>query len=547
MTTALRAMRTADSGGVRLAAVSLCLLLALAAVAGQLLRLALSARGDIRTSMAEPVARTFARPDITDRHGRLIATDISAPSLYSDPAVILDVDEAVEKLLATLPGLDEPELRRTLRDRSRRFAWIRRGLTPIEAQRVHELGLPGLSFRREPKRVYPSGPLAGHVVGSVNIDNRGLGGIERFIDEQQGLDLVSGAVVSRLKPVRLSIDLGVQHAVADELEAAISRYQAQAAAAVVMDADTGEIISAVSLPSVDPGRPTDLLDSRRTDRLQGGVYELGSIFKALTIAMALEDGTATLDKLYDVTAPLEIGRHKITDLHPSRRPLSVRDIFIHSSNVGAGMLALEGGSDRQQVFLSELGLLHPMRTQAGPVAAPLKPQRWDRIETVTISYGHGLAVAPVQFVAAAASLLNGGFRVTPTLLAHQDPLPERPRIVSAATSAALRELMRLNVTSAHGTGRRAEVPGYRVGGKTGTAEMPGVGGYQAKSVIASFFAAVPMEQPRYVMLVSLFEPHGTPETRGQITAGVNAAPVTGRIIQRIGPILGLLPRRLDAR
>lgn len=530
----------------RLALVALGLLLILGAIAVQLTRLALAGRTEGRSSMAEPIARTYARPDIVDRNGRILATDVGAPSLYADPALILDLDEMIEKLVQTLPGLSEPDLRRTLGDRSRRFAWVRRGLAPVEAQRVHELGLPGLGFRREPKRVYPSGNLAGHIIGYVNFDNRGVGGLERHIDEQQGLDAVAGAAASRLKPVRLALDLGVQHAVADELAAAMTRYQAKGAAGLVMDAHTGEIVAAVSLPAIDPARPGEALDPTRPDRLQGGVYELGSIFKALTIAMAIEDGYATLDKIYDVTAPLEIGRHKITDLHPQRRPLSVRDIFLHSSNVGAGMLALEAGTARQRDFLATLGQIDAMRTEAGPIAPPIKPQRWDRIETVTISYGHGFAVAPIQFTAAAATLVNGGFKVVPTFIAAQTEAVQRQRLIAAETSAAMRQLMRLNVTAPHGTGRRAEVAAYRPGGKTGTAEMPGPGGYLAKSVISSFVAAMPMDAPRYVMLVSLFEPQGTPETRGQITAGINAAPTTGRIIQRIGPILGLLPRHLDA-
>lgn len=535
-----------DSPRARLALVTLAMMLMLGAIAGQLIRLAMTGRSDIRTSMAEPIAKTFARPDIVDRHGRIIATDVAAPSLYADPALILDLDEVVEKLARTLPGLSEAELRKALADRSRRFAWIRRGLAPVEAQRVHELGLPGLGFRTEPKRVYPGGTLVGHTVGYVNFDNRGVGGFERYIDEQQGLDMVAAAATSRLKPVRLSLDLGVQHAVADELAAAMTRYQAKAAAGLVMDAETGEIVAAVSLPAIDPSKPAEALDPAKTDRLHAGVYELGSIFKMLTVAMALEDGVATLDKVYDITQPLEIGRYKISDLHPQRRPLTVRDIFLHSSNVGAAMLALESGTPRQQAFLAQLGQLEAMKTEAGAVTPPLKPKRWDRIETVTISYGHGLAVAPIQFTAAAATLVNGGFKITPTFIARDGAAAPRQRLLKSETSAAIREIMRLNVTAPHGTGRRADVIGYRPGGKTGTAEMAGQGGYQAKSVISSFVAAMPMDAPRYVMLVSLFEPHGTPETRGQITAGVNAAPTTGRIIQRAGPILGVLPRRLDA-
>lgn len=511
----------------------------------QILRLAVvEPRADgAHVHSAEPAARSHARPDIVDTRGQIVATDVAAPSLYADPALLLDLDEVIEKLLVTLPGLDETELRKSLSDRARRFAWIRRGLAPIEAQRVHDLGLPGLAFRREPKRVYPAGNAVGHLLGQVSVDNRGIAGLERYIDETVGTDQVSGASPSRFAAVRLSLDLGVQHTVADELRQAMSRYLASGAAGLVMDISTGEIVAAVSLPSIDPNRPMEALDPSRADKLQGGVFELGSIFKAFTVAMALDEGTATLDKAYDTTRPIEIGRYTITDLHPSARPLSVRDIFIRSSNVGAGLLALESGADRQLVFLARLGLTESMRTEAGPVSPPLLPKRWDRIETVTIAYGHGLAVAPLQFAAAAASLLNGGRRVKPTLLAGAKPSGEQ--ILKPSTSSALRELMRFNVTSASGTGRRAEAHGYEVGGKTGTAEMPGKKGYQKGAVIASFLAAFPMDAPRYLTIVSLFEPQPVAETQGATTAGVNAAPLSGRIIARIAPVLGVLPRRLE--
>ena len=534
----------------RLVAVALAVGLLFASIGGQMLRLAFAGRADMRLQSAEPIARVHARPDIVDRRGRIIATDIEASSLYADPALLLDLDDVVEKLVATLQGLDAGDLRRALSDRTRRFAWIRRGLVPLDAQRVHELGLPGLAFRREPKRVYPSGALTGHIVGHVNIDNRGQAGIERHIDETLGVEAVLGMAPSRHKTVRLSLDLGVQHSVGEELRLAMARYSAKAATGLVLDIRSGEVLAAVSLPAIDPNRPGEVLDPARPDRVQGGVFELGSIFKMLTIGMALETGRATLDTTYDVTQPIEIGRFSIKDLHPAGAPLSLRDIFLHSSNVGAGLMALDAGAERQRAFLADLGLTGAIRTEAGPVAAPLVPHRWDRTETVTIAYGHGLAVAPMQFAAAAAALLNGGRRTRPTFLAVEAPdnraQPASEQVVSAATSAAIREIMRLNVTAPIGTGRRADVDGYRVGGKTGTAEMPGERGYQRRSVIASFVAALPMDEPRYLTLVSLFEPQPNAETRGAITAAVNAAPVTGRIITRIAPILGILPRRLDA-
>src|SRR5215468_11995532 len=523
------------------------LLLAFMLIAGQLVRLALKAPPDVKLSLAEPMAKSWSRPDIIDRHGRLLATDVGTHSLYVDPQLVQDVDEAIEKLTAALPGLDAAELRKTLSDKSRRFAWVTRGLTPRQAQQVHALGLPGLALRTEPKRVYPLGRLTGHVLGTVNTDNRGVAGIERMLDDTNLAEAVQGPARATAEPVRLSLDLGVQHALTEELKQACVRYAAAAAAGVVLDAGSGEILGAASLPEADPARPMDWLDGQRADKLAGGTFELGSIFKMFTLAMALEAGIADLDRVYDVREPLAAGPYVIKDPYPQGRPLTVREIFLHSSNVGAGMLALQAGVDRQQAFLERMGLMKPARTEAGPMAAPQLPKHWGRIETITVGYGHGLAVAPLQFAGAVAALVNGGVKVTPTLLAGSQTAARPERVISVATSAKLREVMRLNVTNAQGTGRHADADGYRVGGKTGTAEMPGRGGYREKSVIASFAGAFPMDAPKYVVLVLLFEPQTGEGRPNHITAGVNAAPTTARIVARIAPLLGVLPRRVDAR
>ncbi|HEX5998945.1 MAG TPA: penicillin-binding protein 2 [Hyphomicrobiaceae bacterium] len=533
----------------RRALLALVVLLAcFAAIAVQLLRLGLKGGlTRLRMTVAEVPTSGWARPDIVDRHGRLLASDRRVQSLFADPAILLDLDEAVEKVTSVLPNLDSAELRKALADRSRRFVWVARGLSPEDARRIHELGLPGLGFRTELRRTYPLGSLAGHVLGAVNVDNRGLAGIERMLDESGAVDPARGGERSLRPPVPLALDIGVQHGVREELKRALQQYGAKAAAALVMDVRTGEIVAAVSLPELDPNRPTELLDATLADRLLAGSFELGSVYKIITIALALECGIADLDTVLDVREPLTVGPHVIRDHYPQGRPLTVREVFLYSSNVGAGMLALRAGAERQRAFLAKLGLLEGMRTETGAVAPPQLPASWGRAETITIAYGHGLAVAPLQFAAAAAAIVNGGERVMPTFLlpTKASRKPARTRVVSAATSASLRELMRLGVTHKAGTGRRAEVEGYGVGGKTGTAEMPGRGGYREKSVIASFMAAFPMEAPRYVTLTMLFEPQGTKETRGRITAGVNAAPVTGRIVERIAPMLGVLPRLVE--
>jgi cell division protein FtsI (penicillin-binding protein 3) len=527
----------------RMVAVVLVLISLFTAVAAQLVRLSLKNLNAPRSAMSEPITRTYARPDIVDRHGRLLATDLEAPSLYADPALILDVDEATEKLAAILPELDQAELRRQLADTTRRFVWIKRGLTPRLAQRIHNLGQPGLLFRQEPKRAYPMRRAAGHLLGTVNVDNRGVAGIERYIDDAGNAEAVQGAAGAAKPAVRLSIDLGVQAGLQEELRAAVERYSAAGAAGVILDVQSGEVLAQASLPDVDPGRAVEAQDPTRLDKLTTGVYELGSIFKAFTIAEAIDAGRATLDTVYDVRIPLRYGRFQIKDLHPLGRPMSVRDIFIHSSNVGAAMLAETGGPQTQRDFLTRLGLTEPMKTEAATFTPPKLPSRWGAIETATISFGHGMAMPPLQFAVASAALVNGGWRVTPTVLANTMTRASLPgeRVLKPETSDAINQLMRRNVTSPSGTGRQADVPGYEVGGKTGTAEIPGVGGYQKKAVLASFLAAFPMSKPRYIVLITIQEPQASEATKGQITAGVNAAPTAGLVIARIAPLLGVQP------
>lgn len=512
--------------------------LAFVLVAGQLVRLAILGQNEVSVSMSQPIAIAFARPDIVDRNGQLLASDLVMPSLFADPALVVDKDELAEKLGRVLPGLDQAELRKNLSERDKRFVWIRRGMSTRQAETIHSLGLPGIEFRSELGRAYPGGTLAGHVLGYVNVDNKGIAGIERFLDESGQVEPVHAASLTNRPPVQLSIDIGVQHAVEEELAAAMKTYRARAAVGLVMDANSGEILAAASLPSVDPVSPATVIETM--DRLTGGTFELGSVFKMFTVAMALDSGAVTTETPVDVRKPLRVGGFTITDSHPAGRVLNVGEVFTMSSNVGAGMLALDLGADRQKEFFERAGLLGSLKTEAGSVAAVQLPPRWGQVETVTRSYGHGIAVSPLQFAAAAASLVNGGTRVTPTFLRKAGESEPRPSVISEETSREFNALMRGNVV--HGTGRRADVPGLEVGGKTGTAELPGKGGYREKSVISSFFAAFPMSRPRYVTLVSLFEPQPVAETGMQITAGRNAAPVTARILARIGPQLDVMPR-----
>ena len=513
-------------------------------VVAQLFVLAAGRHTDIALAISEPVAATsFSRPDIVDRNGRLLATDLEAPSIFADPGLVLDRDEVVEKLSTVLPDLNSSELMRALSDKSRRFVWVRRGVSPAIAQKIHDLGLPGVSFRYELKRAYPGRKMAGHALGYVDVDNRGVVGIEKYIDDKGGADPVHSAVLSSRPPVRLSLDIGVQHALEDELDEAMRRYQTEGAAGVVLNIKTGEILASTSLPRVDPAWPTQALDDKRIDRMTGGTFELGSVFKTLTLAMAFDEGLATPDTVLDVRQPLQVGRFTVSDMHPSRRPLTAKEVFTHSSNVGAGMLALQAGPEKWRGFLKKLGLLEQMHVETGAVAPPQVPPRWNKAEVITTSFGHGIAVSPLQFAAAAATLFNGGKRVYPTFLRKFDAgTADGEAVIKAGTSRQMAELFRSNVADKDGTGGKADVPGYRVGGKTGTADIASKGGYKANAVISSFLAAFPTDDPQYLTFIVLFEPKGIPETKGQRTGGTNAAPVTGELIARVAGQLGVAPQ-----
>ena len=530
---------------IRSVAVMAGVALAFASVGVQLVRLAAKHADAPSVAINAPMATGTSRPDIVDRKGRLLANDVEMPSLYVDPQAVVDRDELVEKLRKVLPALNEQELRQALGDKNRRFAWIERGLAPQVAQQVHNLGLPGLGFRQELKRAYPAGQLAGHLLGGVNVDNRAIGGIEQYLDARGLVDPVLQAQATTRPAVLLSIDMSAQHALESELANAVTTYGAKGAAGLVMDVNTGELIASASLPRVDPAHPSANPRPEEVDRISAGTYELGSIFKMMTVAMALDRRQVTPQTMIDVSEPIKIGRFTIKDHHAASGSMSVRDVFLKSSNVGAGRLALGAGADAQTSFLTKLGLTEQLSTDAGTVAFPVLPKIWGEAETATISFGHGMAVAPLQFAAAAAALVNGGSYVIPTFLKRSaGQKVESRRVISEQTSAALRKMMQANVVEQGGTGHRAAVAGVDVGGKTGTAEIAINGRYDPNAVIASFVAAFPIEKPRYLSLVLIYEPARTAASAGQITASRTAAPLTARLIERIAPLLGVATNRV---
>jgi cell division protein FtsI (penicillin-binding protein 3) len=515
-----------------------------AVIGGRLVMYATSgdSHGNRRTASQDAIAT--ARPDIVDRNGEVLATDVKAPSLFAEPRRLIDKDEAIELLTGTLPDLDTSETRERLSGK-KGFVWLKREITPSQQQEIHRLGLPGIGFLRENKRVYPTGAETAHLIGLVNIDNQGIAGMEKWVDSNGLADLHrAGFATDRQQaPVELSVDLRVEHALRDELMKAKEKFHAKAASGLVSNVRTGEIVAMVSLPDFDPNDPKEAHDPDRINRLTTGVYEMGSTFKAFTLAMALDSGKYGLDSLWDARAPLHYGPKAIIhDDEPKGRFLNMKEVFTFSSNVGAARIALAQGVEAHKAFLRKLGQLDRLRTELPESAAPLVPKRWSDLSTITIAFGHGIAVAPLQAVMGIDALVNGGYLIPPTFLkrSEQEAMAIAKRVIKPETSEKMRFLMRLNAEI--GTAKRADVKGYYIGGKTGTAEKVIGGRYAKKKVLTAFTAILPADHPRYQLLVMLDEPQGLKETSNLITSGWNAVPTGGAVIARIAPLLGIEPR-----
>jgi cell division protein FtsI (penicillin-binding protein 3) len=470
------------------------------------------------------------RANIVDRNGVLLATSLATASLYANPKLVLDPAEAAVKLARVLPGINEKETAARLAS-ERSFVWLRRNLSPREQYLVNRLGIPGLFFQREERRVYPHGHLASHVIGFTDIDNRGLAGIEQYFDDR---------LKQSNEPLQLSIDIRVQHLIREELSAAVEEFRAIGGAAMVLDVDTGELLAMVSLPDYDPNAPAQADPETRFNRNTLGVYEPGSTFKIFNTAMALDYGTTTLAGGYDASKPIRVSRFTISDYKGQNRWLTVPEIFLYSSNIGSVRMALDVGRDRQRDFLGRFGFLKTPSIELPEIGGPLVPSPWREISTMTVAFGHGISVTPLQIVAGASAIVNGGLMRPLTLLKREDgaPVPGN-RVISSRTSEQMRRLMRLVVEK--GTAKSANVPGYVVGGKTGTAEKIVNGRYKRDSRISSFVGAFPMNAPRFVVYAMLDEPKGNKATHGYATAGWVVAPMIGRIVTRVAALYGIAP------
>lgn len=492
---------------------------------------------------------TASRPAILDRNGLEMAVDIRVPSLFAEPRRIIDVDEAVEALRGVLPELDETWLRNRLTG-EKGFVWVKRELSPAQQERIFNLGIPGVDFVTESKRFYPSGNEASHILGAVNIDNQGIAGIERHMDGEdvallQSIGLARG---NELSPVNLSIDLRVQHIMYEQLTDALTRYKAVAAAGVMLDVRTGEVIALVSLPDFDPNNPTSAFEpvegkkDQRFNRITSGIFELGSTFKTVTFAAALDSGKVKITDSFDARFGIRFGRFTIDDFHGKRRVLTAPEVYKYSSNIGTIRIMQQLGKDEFRAFLTKLGFDQRVPFELPEMRNPNVPEKFSEIVAATAAFGHGLSISPLHMAMATAAFVNDGYMVPPTLYRRSEAAAKalyRP-VISLQTSAYIRYLMRLNALEGSGSRMNKAALGYRAGGKTGTAEKVVDGRYASGLNLNVFTSAFPLDDPRYAMVIVVDEPQRENEQSG-VTAGWNAGEVTGRIIQRAAPMLGISP------
>lgn len=473
------------------------------------------------------------RGDIYDRHGFLLATTLKTPSLFVDPSLVFDKASLIVSLEGIIPDLDRAKISAVMQG-NKRFGWVAHNITPAQQQAVLEIGDPSLGFKYEYKRVYPQGSLFAHFVGYTDRDGLGLAGIERGYDD----------VLSAGEDVHLSLDLRLQHVVRRELGTAMEEFTAKAGSGIILDVNTGEVLAGVSLPDFDLNAAGDAKDHEIFNRLTLGVYELGSMFKIFSTAALLELHNVPMGKTFDARKPLKIGRFTINDYHAKKRVLTIPEVFMYSSNIGSALMGKMIGGKALRAFYADLGLLDAMRFDIREIGRPIVPKVWRKSTTLTASYGHGLATTPMQMSAAVASIVNGGMAVQPVLIKSEDVRAKADvRVISEKTSEKMRKLLRLVVTK--GTGRNADVKGYALGGKTGTAEKSINGRYHRKKLISSFVGAFPMDNPRYVLMVMVDEPHGNKKSYGYATAGWVAAPAAKRIITSMASILGLPADKYD--
>lgn len=487
-----------------------------------------------RGERATAISAQFPRRTIVDRNGMLLAANVPTADLAVNPQIIADPQAVAKQLAGVLTGVNEATLAQKLSGKHT-FAYIKRQLTPAEQKAVHALGIPGLFFENGMRRVYPAGDVAAHAVGFVNLDNKGMAGVEASFDSRLRFTHADNM------PLQLSIDLRVQSLLMQELAKVVEEFGAIGAAGMVMDVRSGEMLGMASLPTFDPHYPAKASDDARFNRISLGVYELGSTMKTFTLALALDKGVVTPEDGFDTSFPIIEGGIKVSDYKPVYRWMSVPEIFAYSSNIGTVRMLQAAGYKEQVEFFERLGFMQKVQIDLPEKGDAIIPTPWRAGNHLTASFGHGISITPLHMGRAISAMVNGGTLPELSMLKRDaDEVVKGTRVISEKTSAEVREMMRLVVD--YGTARQGKVEGYQVGGKTGTAEKVINGQYHKDKKITSFVSAFPMEDPRYLIFVMVDEPKGIKRTHGYATGGWVAAPVTARITERIGPMLGVVPK-----
>ena len=475
-----------------------------------------------------------SRPDILDRNGLVIATNLATMSLYANASKIKEPEKIVSQLAELFPDLEEKRLLSSLKSK-KNFVWVRRYLSPKEQLFVHNLGIPGLYFIKDQRRTYTQGSLFSHVVGYVGKDQNGLAGIEFYIDANSKYD----------EPLQLSLDTKVQSVLRKEIIRAVDKYRAKGGAGVILDVNNGEVLALVSIPDFNPHVPSKADDKSKFNRATLGVYEMGSTLKIFTIAAALDSGAISITDTFNVSQEIKVSGYKIKDMYKTKEPITtVENIFSKSSNIGMAKIAMNLGGIMQKEYFSKFGFLSSLSIEVPEKSNPVLPKQWESdITIVTLSYGYSIALTLLHVAQAAAAVINGGCLHSTTYLLKKDTSNLCSTVVTRETSGQMRHLMETVVKK--GTGRLAEVKGYNVGGKTGTAEKSMSGSYAEKSNLLSFIAAFPINSPRYVVAIMLDEPNepdGDSMNRNKrIMASLVVAPVISNVIKRIGPMLNIEP------
>lgn len=477
-----------------------------------------------KSSISYELDASSKRGNIVDRNGTILATDLATKSLYANSKLIKNHDQVAKTIADFFEDLTYEEVKKKISNKSKKdWVLIRRDLTPNQVLQVNNMHVAGLVFESGKSRVYPQKSVASHLVGYVDVDRKGLSGIELSYNKilRRGID------------VSLAMDIRVQDILVDELQSAIEKYRAQAAVGIVMDVTNGEVIAMVSLPNFDPNDMANVSSNNKFNRATNGVYEPGSVLKIFTNAIAFEENLLKKSDIYDVKDPIKYGKFTISDDHHVKDKMNFEEVFIHSSNIGTVKIAKKIGAKKQKSFLQKMGLTKRIESDFRGLGRPIYPRRWRDINLYTISYGHGIAITPLHIATSVSAMVNGGNLFNPTFAKRSNPYSQK-RVISQETSKKIRNLLRQ--TALKGTGKKADIVGYEVGGKTGTAEKAAAGGYNEKETIASFVATFPTSKPKYLVYVSFDKPNVQFNTGGMV-----AAPAAGEIIKNIAPTLGIKP------